>query len=375
MTKARTTQRRVVTPNDSDGGVPVKIPRTAIPEPMMKGMRGWRTPDGWLVVRVHYSADPDRDDAWVEEFSKGYRGGVEGRDWRRELEIDFGAYEGEPVYPQFDGFGSIKQVAYNPHLPLWRGWDFGYRNPAVVFLQLWPDDTLVQLAEVFPTLDKGSMPGIKTPDLARMVIEETDRLFPGAQDDDQTAGVKDYCDPAGNQTKETSDFSSVEHLQTFGINPEWAVVGRKNRIEYLRNYIETTHDDGKRRFLIHPRCVLTIKALEGGYHYPDEKKGGADRDMPDTSKGEQQKPYVHLMDALEYPAAVEFDVEDMIRHTRKAQITEDDGEIAGMNIGSLTTAGRQDLYEERAYYNEDPEIDLDDLLGIDEDLEEAFALL
>lgn len=363
--------RRVIEP-DHHSVETFKVPRTRIPEPIMQGMKGWQTRDGWTVIRIHYSADEDRDKAWVKQFSQGYRGGTKGRDWQRELEIDFGTYSGDPVYPDFSS-ESIREVRYNPGLPLLRGWDFGYRNPAVMFAQLWPDDTLVHLGELFPTLDKNSMPGIKTPDLARLVIQETERLFPGSQDDELTAGIQDYCDPAGNQTKETSDFSSIEHLQTFGINPDFAAVGRKNRIEYLRNYIEAKHEDGSPKFLIHPRCVLTIKAIDGAYHYPEEKKGGVDRDMPDTSKTEQAKPYVHLMDAFEYVAALELAVDEVdYRRRQQAKPEDDDGAIAGDSWARWVS--RMDHDGDQGEHSlADPDIHLDELLGIETD-EEALLL-
>ena len=355
-----------------------KLPRTRIPEPVMPGIRGWRTRDGYLVLRLHYSADPDRaNKEWLKQQVVGYRGGFEGRDWQREMEIDFASYAGEPVYGEFNPTFAVKPTKYNPRLPLWRGWDFGYRNPGVIFCQLWPDDTLVVLAELFPTLDKSELPGLNTADLARMVVAETDRLFPGAQDDTETAGVLDYCDPSGVQTKETSDFSSVEHLNTFGINPEWSVVGKKNRVEYLRNYVEERHEDDSPKFLIHPRCTLTIKALEGGYHYPDENKGGADRDMPDTSKGEQSKPYVHLMDALEYVAACELAVEESFQRRRDLEKPkEDDGLIAGDSMQRYVM--RQDFHEfadEEGRAISDPELFVDQLLGIESSLDDAFELL
>lgn len=369
MSKPRSRKRNIVEPDGFEEKV-IKIPATEFPEPVLPGLRGWRTPDGWLVMRVHYSADPDRDEAWAEEFSKGYRGGTRGRDWQRELEIDFGSYEGDPVY-EFNGYASIREVRYNPEIPLWRGWDFGYRRPAVVFTQLYPDDTFVQLGELFPTGQPG-VNGISTPDFAQVVIRETERLFPEAQDPNKSAGVNDYCDPAGNQTKETSDYSSIEYLQMVGIEPEWANVGRKNRVEYLRNYIEDKHEDEAPKFLIHPRCQLTIKALEGGYHYPEDSKGGSDRDMPDHSRNEQRKPYVHLMDALEYVAAVELSVENIIRESEDARRKEAEKErvIAGDTVERLRN--RQDIVNELDSDPSGVESSLDELLGISIDLADAF---
>ena len=212
------------------------------------------------------------------------------------------SYAGEPVYAGFDAVRSVLPTNYNPHLPLWRGWDFGYRHPAVVWAQLWEDDTLCILHEMYPTLNRDAMAGISTPDLIRMVIEQTESLFPHAGKE-ATGIVEDFVDPAGNQTKETSDFSSIEHMHQFGIDPEWSVVGRKNRINYLRSYIEVP---GKLR--VNPHCGLTIKALSAAYRYPEERGGQVDRDMPDLSKRVQEEPYVHIMDALEYVAACRLEI-------------------------------------------------------------------
>lgn len=280
-----------------------RLPNMRIPKPIMPGIRGWKTSDGWMVLRLHYSADPERaTDEWITQQLVGYRGGKLGRDWMREMEVDFSSYAGEPVYAGFDAVRSVLPTNYNPHLPLWRGWDFGYRHPAVVWAQLWEDDTLCILHEMYPTLNRDAMAGISTPDLIRMVIEQTESLFPHAGKE-ATGIVEDFVDPAGNQTKETSDFSSIEHMHQFGIDPEWSVVGRKNRINYLRSYIEVP---GKLR--VNPHCGLTIKALSAAYRYPEERGGQVDRDMPDLSKRVQEEPYVHIMDALEYVAACRLEI-------------------------------------------------------------------
>lgn len=296
-----------------------KLPKTRIPEPIMPGIRGWRTGDGYLVLRLHYTADPEKaTEEWTSEQVQGYRGGFEGRDWRREMEIDFTAYAGEPVYAHFDPDQSVKPTRYNAQVPLWRGWDFGYRHPAVVWVQLWPDGTLVYLHELYPTLDREQLAGLSTHHLAKLVIEQTERLFPEAV---QTGEIYDFCDPSGNQKKDNSDFSAIEILNQFGIDPEWAVVGRKNRINYLRDYVERPE-----KFRINPHCTLGIKALSSAYRYPEENAGQADRDIPDLGKKVQEEPYVHLMDALEYIAAcnleIGFPVQDDVPDDEGASISD-----------------------------------------------------
>lgn len=348
---------------DGGRGPQFKLPSTRIPEPVIPGVRGWTTGEGWLVLRLHYTADPERaSDEWIKDQLKGYRGGMEGRDWRREMEIDFSAYAGDPVYPAFDATDAVKVTNYNPHLPLWRGWDFGYRHPAVVWVQLWPDNTLAFLHELYPTLDKEALPGIKTSDLVQLALTETERLFPGANNRTKTAGVWDFCDPAGTQHKDTSDFSNIEIMQQAGIDAEWSVVGRKNRVNYLRRYVE---EPGA--FRINPHCTLGIKALGGAYRYPEERGGGADREMPDVGKVVQEQPYIHIMDALEYVAACNLHIEWAVRDTEEQSSQRNIGELAEMYLGiSQEDPGQPvDSYLESF---------LSDFVGDEGDFSDAFSV-
>lgn len=347
-----------------------KVPETTFPEPVIPGIRGWRTSEGWTVLRLHYTADPERaTKEWIEDQTRGYRGGREGRDWRREMEIDFSAYKGEPVYSDFDADDSVRETLYRPDLPLWRGWDFGYRHPAVVFLQLHPasasapNGVLVWLHEVYPTLDRESMPGIKTADLAQLVLDETARVFPQAKD----GTVEDFADPAGNQTKETSDFSSIEILQQYGIYPEWARVGRKNRIDYARRFIESPG-----AFRINPHCALGIKALSAAYRYPEERAGGQDRDMPDLGKKVQEEPYVHLMDAFEYVVACNLQVEWSPQDGRGPKGVPLTGDLATLLNASKLTDRRAGTSVEQAL-NDELEDSLADIIGEEGDLLEAWS--
>jgi len=363
-------------PRDAgDSRYSFKIPRTSFPEPIIRGMRGWRTSEGWTVLRLHYSADPERTTPeWLHDQLQGYRGGKEGRDWRREMEIDFTAYKGEPVHSGFDSDESVRETLYRPELPLWRGWDFGYRHPAVVWMQLHPaserapEGTLVWLHELYPTLDRESMPGIKTADLAQLVLDETARVFPAAGKDG-SAPTLDFADPAGNQTKETSDFSSIEILQQYAIYPEWARVGRKNRIEYLRRYTETVG-----AFRINPHCTLGIKALSAAYRYPEERAGGADRDMPELGKKVQEEPYIHLMDACEYVAACNLEIPWLAggqAATSRSAVPKT-GDLATLLNASRANDRRAGTSFEKGLSDE-LEDSLSDLIGEEGDLMEAWT--
>jgi hypothetical protein len=70
----------------------------------MQGISARQTKLGFNVLRVHYSADPDKDPQtpqgrrWMEEAKKGM---ADAR-WRQEHEIDYGALGGQLVFPEFD---------------------------------------------------------------------------------------------------------------------------------------------------------------------------------------------------------------------------------------------------------------------------------
>lgn len=353
-----------------------KLPRTRIPEPIQEGVKGWRTGDGYLVIRVHYSADSDsREEGWKDKVARirGYRGGTRGKDWQREMEIDFSSYSGDPVYPHFQQ-ESIRVVRFDPTLPLWRGWDFGFRNPAVVFLQYDPTvDRLHYLHELFPTLDKNEVPGMDTSALCSIVDMETQRLFPEAE------MVSDYGDPSGNNKSQTSDFSSFEIMMQHGMNPEWNVVGRKNRIGYARRYVE----GGAERFIINPHCVLGIEGFNAAYRYPQEGKGGKDIDMPDLSDKVQREPYIHIQDAFEYVIACELNVE---WHVGAAQGERDRerhvvlGDLASMYLQGIKHPGDTVTDIDDYDPSDDPMyIDIEQLQGVegdelDVDLQDAFLL-
>jgi hypothetical protein len=62
----------------------------------MQGIETYKTKESFTVVKVHYTADPDkRTEEAIAELAKGYPGGRGGAAWRKEMEIDFTAYSGQ----------------------------------------------------------------------------------------------------------------------------------------------------------------------------------------------------------------------------------------------------------------------------------------
>lgn len=91
-----------------------------------------------LILDVH--ADPSKDDAWVEKERARYR---DPRKFRREVLRDWTSAAGTPFYPEWsDHGGEASHVRPATGLlvdqPIVRGWDFGQRYPACVWLQYDP---------------------------------------------------------------------------------------------------------------------------------------------------------------------------------------------------------------------------------------------
>lgn len=114
-----------------------------------KGLRSWLTPSGVWCLEVHYTADPAKDPArdgaaWVEEAVRGYVGGFESSAWKKEMEIDYNAGGGDPVFPFLSGPGhpvlsrSVSEDQAIGTMSIYAGYDYGARNPAA--FEVWGFD-------------------------------------------------------------------------------------------------------------------------------------------------------------------------------------------------------------------------------------------
>ncbi len=101
----------------------------------MKGLYTRRNKNGFFVVQIHYTADPDKDPStphgkiWYENA----RQGMPESSWRKEYEIDWFANSGELIYPSFDP--SVHLIDPFPIPPDWTKYmaiDPGLRNPTAI---------------------------------------------------------------------------------------------------------------------------------------------------------------------------------------------------------------------------------------------------
>ena len=92
------------------------------------------------VVRVHYSAHPERrpgtvaGDDWRRLAAMRYPGGIDSPRWKKEQEIDYGAMSGQKLLPNWEQWQSNGRIVIPSFdasgYRLYASYDHGWRNPA-----------------------------------------------------------------------------------------------------------------------------------------------------------------------------------------------------------------------------------------------------
>ncbi|MFW6086767.1 MAG: hypothetical protein ACODAG_06145, partial [Myxococcota bacterium] len=113
--------------------VELSMPKRGQQVRVFEGLDVWRNPGNeFLVVRVHYTADPARRGDWKYRASPKV-GGLRSWRWRKEQEIDFEAQSGTLVFETFDrDHHVVRPFPIPEHWPRWVLFDPGWTNPAAV---------------------------------------------------------------------------------------------------------------------------------------------------------------------------------------------------------------------------------------------------
>lgn len=263
----------------------------------MQGITESKTDQGIHILRIHYTADPDkRDPVWIAEQKRGTTAAA----WAREMEIDFHVFPGKPWFPEFDYERHVAKQQLKPiqGRPIIRGWDYGL-TPATVFTQVTAKGQFLILYPELQSTECGIL------NHGKVVKAESKSLFAGYD-------FNDYGDPAGNQRSQNDEKTANELLRSeYGINVLPGPVAPMARWESIRKLLTSTTPDGKPMFLIDSRNTWLIGAFTGGYHC----KEVAGRLLEEPDKNE----YSHIIDALGYVAACIYSIpEKRKKRTQRA---------------------------------------------------------
>lgn len=200
------------------------------------------------------------------------------------LEGEFGFdLEGRPVFEEFDVEEHVAEVEPDRSLPIFRGIDFGYRRPAVVWCQLMREGRFVVLHELCPQ-------EVSRYDLVKMVESEQQAHFP----DYGPMHYRDFGDIAG-ENENSAGVTDIEYWEShFQTGVEFRKARIKDGLEVMRNLMNRQgRYQGKRTpmFLVNKSCEKLITALSGGYYYDFDKLN----DEPVKGNG-----YDDVVDAVRY---------------------------------------------------------------------------
>ena len=275
-------ERSPILPKTVLNGAPVP----SLVEQVGDGLWRWKTPKGWRVLAIHYSADPNKRPGTVlgETWLAKAKQMQSDRDWLREMEMDYTISNNEPFFPNFRRHIHVKPCAFDKEKPLLRGWDFGQGHPACVWAQIGQHNQLRVLRSLLET-------NKKIWEFGDLVIADTNTHFPGARK------IVDYGDPAGAQESDKG-ATTAYLLEHYGITIYHQFSYLETGLKMMDMKLRMT-EYGEPGIVLDPCNLILIQGFEGGYVL-DQTASGKDKEGRLKNSPKKDGWYDHIMDALRY---------------------------------------------------------------------------
>lgn len=250
----------------------------------MRGVNHWDLQTGGHVLRLHYTADPQKDPErggaeWVQRYARSFDGGMEGADWKQEMEIDFLAKSGTKVYQGWNRQRHVidpleREFLDNHPEPYWRAIDYGLRNPTACIWVTKHDDEYIVFREFYR---------------ADLTPEQIKQGIHALSND---PGYKFTVIDARSDRHDVATQDSAFFLLNAG---QYALKAIKaNSSEVGRDLVKDWLREG--RLKVTSDCVNFIREIESYVH--EEWTGTTENKH--NLKEQVQKKDDHLMDALKY---------------------------------------------------------------------------
>lgn len=319
---------------------------------MLNGFMVRRAPSGFVVVTIRHDADPAKaSQEWIDARRAEAPDEVA---FRRENLLDWTSSEGSPFFPEFAShptrYVDIRPV--NPHLPVIRGWDFGRRKPAVVWMQE-QDGQVIVLRSIMPEdIDIHSFRDLvlylsgqslrpdlpaTSPELELEMLKRRPKAIrflydltqerPWWPDGDPARqnyvipffppGIRflDFSGPEAYQEKsfetEEKEKADAEVLAAGGINISWLWKPESYGDTVIRKLM-LAMPDGRPGLICHPASRLVIQALAGSLTYATSTK-----EHPDPDKVRDDGHYINIYDAMRYGIVNMSDVAERVQSYKR----------------------------------------------------------
>jgi hypothetical protein len=198
-------------------------------------------------------------------------------DFKAEWLSDFVSISGY-VFPKFveeeEKLHVTKLAVFDPELPLFRTWDFGWGKPTVC---LW----IQKKGRQIRIIDEEWRVMTPIPEMGRIILS---RPYKANE-------VRDTGDPSGKAVEEVVGESDFQALAALGINVEGKGSGIPEGIKLINGALEITN--GEVGLIVNPKCKHLIEYFSGA-KYPTDAGGNVISEIPIKDNKE------HPMDALRY---------------------------------------------------------------------------
>lgn len=247
-----------------------------------------------IKYRLHWKHHPRKDQKWYEDEIKNKM--MTEDEVARELDINYAHSVSGKVFSAFRPDRHIieGELEYNPHLPVYRVWDFGKVNAILYIQQDRYGRHRILHERVMGTKE---------------VSSNFDEQLQMAKSDANLFGsvtFEDICDPAGSWTDERGASPEVERLAEEGIYPqfrriaEYSTRERKVKARKLVTEALQSTPGGQEALQIYcgpnneSGCPILKKAFQGSYAYKKDAQGNT------TDTIREEHPYEDVIDCLLY---------------------------------------------------------------------------
>lgn len=205
---------------------------------------------GFQILRLHYSADPDKDEAWVKEAKKD----MDSETWEREMELKPVGHDGN--YPVFGDYKKTRHestsIIYDNSNknPIIRGWDFGKVHPCVEYIQ-------------FKGLEKNVIGECYGNNI--YLADFIQEVFSYSQINFQGATFIDWVDATGKNERDNG-LPSIKVMRQYGLEPKWRMQDIEEGIEKIQKELVRSTSTGRPYLMFNPKeCPHLCAAMRGGY--------------------------------------------------------------------------------------------------------------
>lgn len=262
-------------------------------EQLMRGMTAESLPSGVRFVRLHYSADPLKNQEWAEAERKKE---ADPRNWDVQMEMRRVIVDGYPIFPRYSEKEHAPESGHNQYFPVnprsesifYGGWDAGQTlNPAFVLLEFALNPVKVRVL-----LEVVSLGGEDMGQFAPRVKQSIEDTYPQL-----LSLIKHFGDPT-IQTRSGSDGLTAQQVaKRYGFD----IQASTNQWEPRRTAVAHLLTEIGMFELCKHGCPVLHRGFIGQYRYKvsatgDKNGAGAVLMTP------LKNAYSHVQDALQYPS-------------------------------------------------------------------------